>query len=130
MLAKFYVRDAIEPRNYKVTYKDDGFYRTLKRRVAKRLETVDKSVQWKSKLVLDLDVAFIFLTAILAIRFENVFLKIAMVLSSGLLMGWLNTISHNFIHQPNNWRMYTANLVLTGWRDWRVYHGLVRLATA
>lgn len=130
MLAKFYVRDAIEPRNYKVTYEDDGFYRTLKRRVAKKLETVDKSVQWKSKLVLDLDVVFIFLTAILAIRFENVFLKIAMVLLSGLLMSWLNTISHNFIHQPNNWRMYTANLVLTGWRDWRVYHGLVRLTTA
>lgn len=126
MLVQFYVRDAAAPRNYKITYEDDGFYRTLKRRVAKKLKTVDRSVEMQSKIVLDFVVAFLFLTAILAMRLENIYARIAMILMSGQLIGWLNTVSHNFIHQPNNWRMYTANLVLTGWRDWRVYHGLVK----
>lgn len=42
MLSKFYVREAKEPRNYKLTFKDDGFYRTLKRRVASKIGGLDQ----------------------------------------------------------------------------------------
>ena len=49
-----------------------------------------------------------------------------MVLSAGQFMAWLHTMSHNFIHQPNNWRMYATNMMLVGWRDWRVFHAIVR----
>lgn len=125
MLSKFYVRDAAEPRNYKLTYDEFGFYRTLKRRVAKKLETIDKRDIWKSKMFLDLDIFVLFVTAIIAMRTNNYYVMISMILLSGQCMGWLNTLSHNFIHQPNNWRMYTANIVLIGWRDWRVFHGIV-----
>lgn len=41
VLKKYFVRDATLKRNYKFTYKDDGFYRTLKRRVAEILPDLD-----------------------------------------------------------------------------------------
>jgi hypothetical protein len=126
VLQKYYVRDAVEPRNYKLTFDDDGFYRTLKRRAAAKLSTIDKSVLWKSKLILDAIVFGVFTTAVLTIRSDSLIASIIWGLLSSLLLGWLNGASHNFIHQRNNYRMYTADLVLTGWREWRVYHGLVR----
>lgn len=129
ILTKFYIRDALEPRSYKFTYDDDGFYRTLKRRVAAKLPVIDKSDLWKPKLILDLNLFFLFVTAILAVRFESFYIRVIMVLASGQLIGWLHAVSHNFIHQPNNWRMYAMNLMLVGWRDWRVFHGIVSLKT-
>lgn len=42
MLSKFYVRDAIAPRNYKYTYDENGFYKTLKRRVRAQLSDLDQ----------------------------------------------------------------------------------------
>lgn len=125
VLSKFYVRDAEKPRNYKFTFDENGFYNTLKSRVAKRLKNIDKDERWKSKWYLDLVVVSLFLTATLAVRAENLFTRILLTIVAGQLMGWLNSLSHNFIHQRNSWRMYAANLVLVGWRDWRVFHGLV-----
>lgn len=44
VLKKYEVRQASLPRNIKLTFLDDGFYRTLKRRVAKKIgETELKS---------------------------------------------------------------------------------------
>lgn len=126
MLDKYYVRDAVEPRNYHFTFKDDGFYRTLKRRVAKKLETVNVEGVWKSKLCLDMVVVAFFLASIGAVRTENYLLRAFLVLCSGQCMAWINTLAHNFIHQRNNIRMYASNLVIVGWRDWRVFHGMVR----
>lgn len=37
-MANYKVREASQPRNYKLTFKEDGFYRTLKRKVVKKLE--------------------------------------------------------------------------------------------
>lgn len=50
VLAKYRVRDAKEPRNYKFTFNDNGFYRTLKRRVHEKLKTVDRSVEARTKV--------------------------------------------------------------------------------
>lgn len=41
VLREYRVREAKEPRNFKLTFKDTGFYRTLRKRVAKRLEEID-----------------------------------------------------------------------------------------
>jgi hypothetical protein len=125
-LTKYYVREASEPRNYKLTFDDDGFYRTLKRRTAAKLPSLDKSSMWKSKLILDLIVIALFLAAIMTIRLENHALKIFCGVLSALLVSWLNATGHNFIHQRDNWRMYAVDLVFTGSRSWRVFHGLVR----
>lgn len=127
MLEKFFVRDAVLPRNYRLTFDEDGFYRVLKSRVAEKLPTLDKSDLWKSKLYLDIVVLGLFIASILSARFESAWLKITFVVIAGQFAAILNAAAHNFTHQQNNWRMYTANFVLTGWRDWRVFHGLVRM---
>lgn len=49
-LETFKVRDAKEPRNYKFTFSDTGFYRTLKRKVHQKLKTIDRSVEIRSKV--------------------------------------------------------------------------------
>lgn len=126
MLEKFFVKDADLARNYRLTFDEDGFYRVLKSRVAEKLPTLDKSDLWKSKLYLDIIVLGLFIASILSVRFESAWLKITLVVIAGQFAAILNAASHNFTHQRNNWRMYTANFVLTGWRDWRVFHGLVR----
>jgi len=41
LLPKFFVRNASKPRNYKFTFNDDGFYRTLKRKVADHYAELD-----------------------------------------------------------------------------------------
>jgi hypothetical protein len=127
-LKKFYVKDADAPRNYKITYNDDGFYRVLKRRVAEKLPLLDKSDLWKSKLCLDIIVLAFLITSIFAARTHlAVWKTVSFTIFAGICGGWLNAASHNFNHQRDNWRMYTANFVLTGWRNWRVFHGLVSI---
>lgn len=125
VLANYFVRNAKCPRNYKFTFDENGFYRTLKRRVAKKLESVNGDEMWKSKWYMDLVVISLFLAATLAVRVDNLFVKILLTCVAGQLMGWLNGLSHNFIHQRNNYRMYAANLVFVHWRDWRVFHAIV-----
>lgn len=125
LLGKFYVKDADQPRNYRLTYKEDGFYRTLKNRVAAKLPSLDKSDLSKSKFYLDGIVCGFFLASIMAVKAEWIFSRIFYILIASQCVGWMNAAAHNFAHQRNNWRMYAANFVLVGWRDWRVFHGLV-----
>lgn len=129
VLTKFYVRDAVAERNYKLTFDDNGFYRSLKRRVAEKLESIDKSVVWKSTMILCMDLFLVFSTAVTAMWTENIFLTIAMLLVSGFFLACLNAIAHNFIHQRNNWQMYASNMSLVGWRDFRVFHGTVSVSS-
>lgn len=125
MLKKYCIRDATEPRNYKFTYNNDDFYRTLKRRVAKKLTTIDKKDLWKSKMCLDLSLLFLIVTAVLTVRIENLYFRMLMILVSGQTLSWVHTISHNFIHLSDNWRMYAANLSFVGWRSFRIFHAIV-----
>lgn len=53
MLSKFYVRDAIAPRNYKFTYEENGFYKTLKRRVRAQLSDLDQLPVKLSKVIVN-----------------------------------------------------------------------------
>lgn len=50
LLVKFEIRKASEPRNFKFTFQDDGFYRTFKRRIGEKLKTVDRSPEQTSKV--------------------------------------------------------------------------------
>ncbi len=49
-LSKYYVKDATEPRNYRITFNDDGFYRTLKRRVREIYPKTDREPMFMSKV--------------------------------------------------------------------------------
>lgn len=125
VLPKFFVRDAKEPRNYKFTFEENGFYRTLKRRVAQKLETIETDDKWKSKLYLDILLVALFLASILAVWVDGYIFKGLLILVAAQSASWLNAVSHNFIHQRNNWRMNVSYLTLFGWRDWRVFHAIV-----
>lgn len=49
LLSNFYVRDAKRPRNCRITFCDDGFYQTLKAKVADYLATMAVDIQAKRK---------------------------------------------------------------------------------
>lgn len=115
MLPQFYVRNASLPRNYKTTFDDDGFYRTLKRRVASKLDLLDHRPVANSRFYCDFMLALTILLAIIAARDNNYLIASFASLS----FMWLTAIAHNFIHQKDNWRMYIVNLALTSVHDWR-----------
>lgn len=120
LLPKFYVRDAKLPRNYDFTYKPDGFYRTLKRKVAAQLPDVDRRPEKISKMISDLVLGLVFTTAVLAVKDENIYLA----LLSGVFLLWMLVAAHNFFHQKDNWRMFCFNLTLLNYTEWRVSHAM------
>lgn len=115
LLPKFYVRDAALPRNYKITFAENGFYRTLKRRVANKLEFLDKSAIANSRFYCDFMLASSVLLSIIAARDFNFIIATLAALS----FLWLTVIAHNFLHQKDNWRMYIINMSLMSYREWR-----------
>lgn len=125
VLPKFYVRDADQPRMYKFTFEETGFYKTLRRRVAEKLKTIDRESEvWKSKLILDLTVVTMFVASILAYRAQSLLAITFWTLIASQGMAWITNFSHNFMHQKDNWRMYTASLTFVSWRDFRVFHAM------
>lgn len=120
LLSKFFVRNAALPRNYNFTFKENGFYRTLKRRVADQVADVDKSPLKISNMISDLMLGLVFASAILAIKDDNIFLAFL----SGQFLHCLFVIAHNYFHQKDNWRMFCFNLTLLNYREWRVSHAM------
>jgi hypothetical protein len=76
----------------------------------------------KSKLIHDLNLIALFVSAFFATRVNNNLAIVFWTLLCGQFMGWSLNFAHNFVHQKDNWRMYTANLSLVSWRDYRVFH--------
>jgi positive regulator of sigma E activity len=83
-------------------------------------------VVWKSKLIHDVNLVALFVFAILANRVENQMMIVILNLLAGQSLAWTVNFSHNFAHQADNWRRYSMNLSLITWRDFRVFHILVR----
>lgn len=125
ILAKYFVKDAEDPRNYFFTYDENGFYKTLKTRVGAKLQKIDASYSRKSEIIHDINLIGLFVSAICLTRSESDILKGFWTLVAAQLLAWTANFSHNFVHQKDNWRMYTANLTLITWRDFRVFHVLV-----
>jgi hypothetical protein len=50
LLGKYAVRTAKNPRIYKFTFDENGFYRTLKRRIQEQLKTIDQTPKIYSKV--------------------------------------------------------------------------------
>jgi len=125
VLSKYYAREAVQPRNYRFTYDEKGFFKTLQRRIAERVEKLDKRDLWKSKFLLDSVVVALFLTSILAVRAEKGYASYFMTSIAGWLLAMIFQVGHNFIHQRNNIRMYAVNLLPLGFRDIRLAHAIV-----
>lgn len=141
MISKYKVRDAAKPRIYTLTLHENGFYKTLKKRVMDKLKTTDKSPKRKSdvsesisypcsfeSLMLDFDLQFIhfglllatYLLAIACVKYDSL-LVLAL---AGVALVWTAIVSHNYLHRRDNWQMYTMNLSLMNFCSWRFSHVL------
>ncbi|KAK9887942.1 hypothetical protein WA026_000242 [Henosepilachna vigintioctopunctata] len=120
LLSKFYVKSATTPRRSPLKFNENGFYRTLKKRIAEELPKIPKFVVQRSKLFADITVAFYILFCVLS-TFSESYLLGAL---TGYVLALNINISHNFIHMKNNFRMYYLDLSMLSSRDFRVVHAL------
>ncbi|XP_044760009.1 cytochrome b5-related protein-like [Coccinella septempunctata] len=120
LLSRYFVKEAATPRKSPFKFDDKGFYRTLKRRIANELPYIPKYVAQQSKLLADIIVSTYLILFIVAAYYENYYI--------GVLAGYFLTltvnISHNFIHQRNNFRMYYMDLSMMSSREFRISHAL------
>ncbi|XP_073821724.1 cytochrome b5-related protein-like isoform X2 [Musca autumnalis] len=120
ILQKYFVRKATQPRNYTLTLHENGFYRTLKKRVAEELKKLDKTPKDKTSvyhlILLAATVGFTILSALM----PNLIFEVA----AALVLAWLSIVAHNYFHQRDNWQMYTFNLTLMNFNEWRISHAL------
>lgn len=125
LLETYYVRDATTPRNSPFTFREDGFYRTLKTKVQNKLKEIPPEVGVQSKLITDslLAALLVFSPITCSARFGLIVSSIAFVITT-MSICWLVISAHNFFHKKDNWRMYLFNFSLQSYRDWRVSHGL------
>ncbi|XP_063225470.1 cytochrome b5-related protein-like [Bacillus rossius redtenbacheri] len=120
MLGGFRVRSARTRRNSPYSFREDGFYRTLKRRVRRELAGMRPSWPHPSKLLIDLQLAATLGAAALAAARDSYLLGAL----AGLFLAFLVVMAHNFVHLRDNFRMYYFDLCLMSSRDWRITHAL------
>jgi hypothetical protein len=108
LLKHFYVWAASEPRNSPNTFKDDGFYPTLKHKAQPILQKLPSGPSVESKLCSDLLlVTFLLLGTVAAATCSFKFGLLA-----GLVLNFLVVTAHNFFHMKDNLRMYYFDLTL------------------
>ena len=128
VLKKYYVREAKEPRNYRLTFNENDFYKTIKRKVNEKLKTINvKQDAWKSKFYFDFFLFVVILAACGSVFFENNTLKLISACVSGTFACFLINAGHNFIHLRNNWRMYGCHVMFVNFREFRTFHAMVRI---
>lgn len=121
LLHHFYVRNAKEPRTYRFTFSEDGFYKTLKAKVADHLIVITNSPKKSSSQhILDLLLIISLLSVIIAAKANSMLLSII----AGIFLAFLGIVSYNILHQRDNWRMQILNLTGLNYREWRVSHVL------
>ncbi|CAH2071502.1 unnamed protein product, partial [Iphiclides podalirius] len=98
LVAKYFVRKADTPRNSPFTFKEDGFYKTLKEKIKIKLKEMPKDIRKQSDVVIDIIV--------------------------GYILSGVTTAAHNYFHRADNWRMYLFNLNGMSFEDWRISHAL------
>ncbi|CAH2001566.1 unnamed protein product [Acanthoscelides obtectus] len=120
LLKKYFVREANTKRNSPFTFKEDGFYRTLKKEVREALKTMPKQPWNTSNFMVDTMAFFLFLFSVLAVRHWNYFIGIL----AGIFLGLLSVAAHNYFHRRDNLRMYYFQFSLMQIREWRILHAL------
>ncbi|XP_063533222.1 cytochrome b5-related protein-like [Cydia strobilella] len=124
ILTKYYVRDAKTPRNSPFTFDDNGFFRSLKRAVAKELPKIPKNVTKQSDRIIDgLFAAYLLLAAFSCYTKVSILANLSWMLAS-LMLAWTVVASHNYIHRRSNWRMHLFSMSMWSYRDFRVSHVL------
>nr|XP_018906533.1 PREDICTED: cytochrome b5-related protein-like [Bemisia tabaci] len=118
LLPRFYVREAQTPRNSPYTFKDDGFFRVLKKRIREELPSVPKTVRLKSILIAD----SVVVTALTLLVIGSIMKSYLVGLAAGVPLTLGVITAHNFFHQKPNWRRFYFDLTFLSHREWIVSH--------
>ncbi|KAF5293576.1 hypothetical protein FQA39_LY03061 [Lamprigera yunnana] len=118
LLTNFYIGKATKLRTSPYTFNDDGFYRTLKRKVRPVLKTLPKAYQKTSDLYTDLLLLAALGTACLA----NYFFSYAIAIASGIITALLINATHNYCHRRDNFRMFYSDTFMASSRGTRIVH--------
>ncbi|XP_038220070.1 cytochrome b5-related protein-like [Zerene cesonia] len=124
LLCKFYIRDAQMPRNSPFTFKEDGFYKTLKQAVYKELKNVPIESYKTADRITDGLLVILLCSSSVASSATNYWLALFWRFVAAISLTLLTVTCHNYIHRRTNWRMYLFNLSMWSYRDFRVSHVL------
>ncbi|TPX32325.1 hypothetical protein SmJEL517_g04504 [Synchytrium microbalum] len=118
ILKKYKVREADTPRYSPITFKEDGFYATLRRRCAPIIKAAGKAPLKQSQRIADSFLAA-FIVLMTATAYFNSF---ALAVVAGVVAALLSVTSHNYGHQGDNFRMYYMDLTVLNNADFRMSH--------
>lgn len=116
MIEKYFIKDAKTPRNSPFTFKEDGFYRTLKRAVREELKKIPPSERRRTDAIIDGLFATVLLTSALSCWSKNYWIVMASYLVASVSLAWTTVAAHNYIHMKPSWRMYLFNFSLWSYR--------------
>ncbi|XP_047022646.1 cytochrome b5-related protein-like [Helicoverpa zea] len=124
LLPKFFIRKTTKPRNQPFTFKEDGFFKTLKLKVMAQLPEIPKDLRKKSDFVTDsLLLAVIVLSPLSCWGWRESFLLGAtLTLFNSFFLCSVVSCAHNYFHRSDSWRMYLFNLGGMSYSDWRISH--------
>ncbi|XP_013100183.1 cytochrome b5-related protein isoform X1 [Stomoxys calcitrans] len=120
MIEKYKVADAAKPRIYTLTLNENGFYKTLKRRVVDKLKNLDYGPKQKSDIIHLALLISMFVFAVASVKFNSWLYTIL----AGTTLCWTVISAHNYFHRRDNWRMYTFNLSMMNFCAWRISHAM------
>lgn len=120
MLAKYERKQVFHPRNCPYTYAEDGFYRTLQKRVLLVLKPIPKGPSLQSKMLADSTLLCFLLLCCGAAIMQSYLLAFA----AGSALACLLGSAHNFFHQKENFRSLYFDFSLMSSRDWMVSHAM------
>ncbi|XP_041970884.1 cytochrome b5-related protein-like [Aricia agestis] len=125
-LPKYFVREAKTPRNYPYTFKEDGFYKTLKGKVVAKLKEIPKDTRSKSNAIIDsLFLSLIVLTPLSCwLCTKSYFYGAVSTVGAAYVLCMMTVSAHNYFHRADNWRMYLYNFSGFSYSEWRVSHAM------
>ncbi|CAK1546128.1 unnamed protein product [Leptosia nina] len=126
IIPKYFVRKTKQPRNSPFTFADDGFYSTLKSKIAEKRKEIPKDVRKKSDLITDVLLVLFLIGSPLTcwVWTQNLLLGLASTVAVSYLLTCLTICGHNYFHRTDSWRMYVFNICGFSYSEWRVTHAM------
>ncbi|XP_035438276.2 cytochrome b5-related protein isoform X3 [Spodoptera frugiperda] len=116
ILTQYYIRDAKTPRNSPFTFKEDGFYKTLKRAAFEELKKIPKDASRSANNITDCLFVSLLVSSAMACWVTNNYAMKFWYTYASLNLAVLTVACHNYIHRKTNWRMYLFNMSMWSYR--------------
>ncbi|KAG6444172.1 cytochrome b5-related protein [Manduca sexta] len=126
LLPNYFVRKAKLPRNQPFTFKEHGFYKSLKVKICGMMSEIPSDARRKSDFVTDALLVTLLISSPLCcwVWTKNFVFAGALTIFNGFILSSLTTCAHNYFHRADNWRMYLFNLSGMSYSQWRISHSM------